>query len=203
MDPAGHLARLLMNRQVLGAVVNTSNVLLAPGIVRNTSPTRNGLSIGEIDDSQGERVQQLRALLGQAGLVSPPLPSVRKAVWRKLLINLAGSSLCTLARCDAQVVAADPGLGQTFDRLVHEALAVAAALGIIFEPGEVDAQALRQGSGTAHRPSMLQAFERGAALEIDAILRAPQRCARTMGVVTSVLDTVIALLDHAVAARQA
>ena len=201
MDAGGHLAHLLACGQVLGAVVQSSNTLVAPGLIHNSSPARNELRVGEIDDAQSARVQQLRALLEHAGLSSPPVPVLRKVVWGKLVMNLAGSPLCTLTRSDARLIAADAGLGAVFENLAREALAVAAAHGFTFTPSEVDVAALRAGNGSAHRPSMLQDFERGVALEIDAILRAPQRCARAAGVATPVLDTVIALLDRAVATR--
>jgi 2-dehydropantoate 2-reductase len=50
--------------------------------------------------------------------------------------------------------------------------------------------------GPAHKASMLQDYELGRPMEIDAILQAPLWFARAAGVATPTLDAVVALAAH-------
>nr|WP_245858149.1 hypothetical protein [Sphingomonas guangdongensis] len=82
--------------RTIGAVVSSSNEVERPGVVRNSSPERNQLTIGEIDDSASGRIAELRAVLVAAGIASPPTLDIREAVWTKLINNLRASLLSLL-----------------------------------------------------------------------------------------------------------
>ena len=73
-----------------------------------------------------------------------------------------------------------------------EALAVAAAHGVKLD----DSPDVRYGSKRVyfdHRPSILQDYDLGRPMEIEAIVRAPLAFARSAGVPTPTLDVVEAL----------
>jgi 2-dehydropantoate 2-reductase len=52
-----------------------------------------------------------------------------------------------------------------------------------------------------HKPSMLQDYERGRPMEIDAQIMAPLALARERGVPTPTLDLAAALVAHKAAAK--
>ncbi|MBL8674732.1 MAG: 2-dehydropantoate 2-reductase, partial [Rhodospirillales bacterium] len=97
LDPGGALERAIGFERTIGGVVLSSNEVVEPGIVRNQTPTRNVLTLGEIDDRPSERVAALRLALRDAGMSSPDTADIRLVAWNKLLRNLSRSTLCALS----------------------------------------------------------------------------------------------------------
>jgi 2-dehydropantoate 2-reductase len=200
LDPGGALARAIAPGRVIGAVAYSSNDLVAPGAVLNHSIGRNMLVVGEPDDRASERVGELRALLEAAGLNSPAATDIRQAVWDKLLINF-GSSLCVPLGEPIAALLEDPRLRETRERLFAEGRAIARAHGV-----DPDGAPRRPGGGqtvgpTRHKPSMLQDYELGRPMEVEAILAAPCAFARAAGVEAPALATLTAVTSR-LAARK-
>ncbi len=82
-------------------------------MVRNLTPERNMLLIGECDDRTTERIGRLRATLSQALIASPPVTQIREAIWSKLLTNMSMSVLCLLTGQTARAVRDDPDLSDS------------------------------------------------------------------------------------------
>lgn len=190
MDPGGWLAKTVAAERVMGAVIMSSNTLVAPGVVHNDTPDANRLTVAECDDRHSERVLGLRAALESAGIASPATQDIRAMIWGKLVINMSGSSLCLLTGEDATIVARDPGMGEMFGRMVNECIAIAAAHGVALDVGQY---ASGRTSPPKHKPSILQDYEQSRPMEVDAIIRAPQAFARSAGIATPTLDVVAAL----------
>ena len=75
LDPGGAIRGAVGIERTIGAVVTSSNQVIAPGVVRNISPERNMLWIAEVDDRQSPRVLELRKTLIAAGIASPATPT--------------------------------------------------------------------------------------------------------------------------------
>src|SRR5687767_7329724 len=120
LDPGGRLRDAVPRRNVIGGVVYSANEVLEPGVIRNNVPGSNMLVIGQADDQQGPHVSQLRKLLQEAGMASPPAPDIRAAVWAKLLQNLSTATLCTILESDIAGVRGDPVLVELGQRVVAE-----------------------------------------------------------------------------------
>jgi 2-dehydropantoate 2-reductase len=200
LDPGGALLRAVGPGRAIGAVIHSSNEVVEPGVISNDPPYASTLIVGEADDRDSARVRALRSALRAAGIDSPDVGDIRKALWTKLLMNMSGSTLCLLTGQRAPILARDPRLNAVWRRLVGEAAAIAAAHGI-----ELGAEAAHPTGGTReppdHKPSILQDYERGRAMEIDAIVMAPQLFARAAGLDTPVLDTVAAIAARLAAAK--
>lgn len=56
-------------------------------------------------------------------------------------------------------------------------------------------------TAAAHKPSMLQDYERGRSMEIEAQLKAPLELARAARVATPTLDARVALTAYKAAAK--
>ncbi|HZO00058.1 MAG TPA: 2-dehydropantoate 2-reductase [Burkholderiales bacterium] len=194
LDPGAKLKNALHQNQIIGGVVYSANEVREPGVIVNNVPGNNMLVVGHADDRDSERIRSLRELLIRADIYSPPTPDIRQAVWGKLVQNLSTIALCTLAGATVKEVREDPGLGALSKQLAAEARAVAQAHGI-----NVEAAPQRPGGGQSsgaisHKPSMLQDYERGRPMEIDALLVAALDFARAARVAVPTLETVVPLV---------
>jgi hypothetical protein len=179
--------KLLAARDLKTLTWHSSNEVIAPGVVANLSPDRNRLLIGECDDRASARIKQLRTALTDASIESPPLDEIRETIWSKLLTNMSMSVLCLLSGQTARALRDDPSLRDVIPRVLDEANAIAQN----FIPGVQ--RVTRTGPAPQHKPSILQDYERGRAMEIDALVRAPAAFARKAGLSTPMLDLIAAL----------
>jgi len=200
LDPGGVMARTLGAKHTVGGVVFSSNVVVEPGVVQNESPERNILILGEIDDRPSTRVVALREAVRAAGMTSPDTSDIRAALWGKLLRNLAGSTLSLLTGEPLLQLKTDERLREIARRTMREALATAAAHGVTVEV-DVDATYSPTGYYTPHKPSILQDYELGRPMEVEALIRTPQAFARKAGVATPSLDVIVALIVARAAAK--
>jgi 2-dehydropantoate 2-reductase len=187
LDPGGALRSAVSRDRIIGGVIFSSNEVVAPGIVANLSPDRNILQVGECDDRTTERIERLRTLLQEAGLLSPPVPRITEAIWSKLLTNMSMSVLCLLTGQTARAVREDPDLHDVVPQLLNEADSIARSCFPDIK------RVARNGPAPNHKPSLLQDYELGRAMEIDVLVRAPAAFARAAGLSTPMLDLMAAL----------
>jgi 2-dehydropantoate 2-reductase len=97
------------------------------------------------------------------------------------------SVLCLLTGQTARAVRDDPALRGIVPRLLDEAQAV----GRSCYPAV--SRATRTGAAPEHKPSLLQDYELGRAMEIDVLVRAPAAFARAAGLSTPMFDLLAGL----------
>ena len=185
LDPGGELRAAVSKDRIIGGVIFSSNEIVEPGLVVNDSPERNMLWVGECDDRRSARIDRLRAALSQSGLQSPPLERIRETIWTKLTSNMSVSVLCMLTGKTARASSEHPALVNVVPRMMDEAQAV----GRCCYPNVTR----RAGKAPDHKPSLLQDYERGRPMEIEALVRAPAAFARAAGLATPMLDLLAAL----------
>lgn len=184
LDPGGALRAAIPKERIIGGVIYSSNEVIEPGVVANLSPDRNMLVIGECDDRASERIGKLRALLDVAKITSGPAAQIREIIWSKLLTNMSMSVLCVLTGQTARGVRDEPALQHVIPRLMDEANAVGqSCIPSVKQPS-------RSGPAPEHKPSILQDYELGRAMEIDVLVRAPAAFARAAGLSTPMLDLI-------------
>jgi 2-dehydropantoate 2-reductase len=187
LDPGGRLRAAVSRERIIGGVIFSANELAAPGIVVNNSTDRNMLLVGECDDRATQRIERLRIALIEASIGSPPEPRIREVIWTKLIGNMSLSVLCLLTGQTVKAAVQDPALRDIVPRLLAEAQAVARSC-------YPEVKRDTKGGGPAdHKPSLLQDYELGRAMEIDALVRAPAAFARAAGLPTPMLDVVAAI----------
>jgi len=201
LDPGGALARAIRPERVMGGVIYSANEVTGPGVVSNKVPGNNMLVVGEADDAQSERIAGVRDALERSGMSSPPARDIRAALWAKLLQNLANSTLSTLTGATVADLRADPEVAKIAARIAAEGRAVAEAHGV-----DIGLAPQRPGGGHAsgmpqHKTSMLQDYERGRPMEIDAQLVVPLAFGRAAGVATPTLDVLVPLVARKAAAK--
>jgi 2-dehydropantoate 2-reductase len=174
-------------QRIIGGVIFSSNEVVAPGLVANLSPERNMLMVGECDDRQSERIERLRAALNAASIASAPIKQIRETIWSKLLTNMSMSVLCLLTGQTARAVRDEPSLRDVIPRLLDEANAIGQSCCPDVK------RVTRSGPAPEHKPSILQDYELGRAMEIDVLVRAPAAFARAAGLSTPMLDMLAGL----------
>jgi len=180
LDPGAALAKAIAPERVIGAVVFSANHVEAPGVIQNSTPGRNMLTVGEPDDRQTDRIQALRQTIAAARMHSPENADIRQSLWSKLVLNLGSSTLCVLTGLGVGELMSDPVLAAIRTRISAEGFAIAAAHGIA-----VEGAPKRPGGQTpgivGHKPSMLQDYERGRPMEVESQIMTPLAFARAAG----------------------
>jgi 2-dehydropantoate 2-reductase len=169
VDPGGALWGLLPPAQAIGCVVYPAAEVTSPGVIEHTYGDR--FTLGEPDGSKSARISALSQALQSAGLKAPIRPRIRDEIWVKLWGNMAFNPLSVLTGALLDRLAGQPDLRAVARVMMLEAQTVAESLGVRF-PIDVDKRidgALEVG---AHKTSMLQDFERGRPMEIEALLGA-------------------------------
>jgi 2-dehydropantoate 2-reductase len=185
---------------VVGAVAYSANEIVEPGVIENHVPGNNMLVMGRPDRRDTPQLERLRAALEAADISSPPVEDIRQSIWAKLAQNLWTSTLCTLTGLTVREVQDEPALKPLAAQAVEEASAIARALGVAIEraPRRPSGQS---SSGAAHKPSMLQDYERRRPMEVEAQLMAPLALARAAKIHTPLLDVLVPLVAVNAAAR--
>jgi 2-dehydropantoate 2-reductase len=200
LDPDGALRKAIEPRRIVGAVVYSANDQVEPGRVVNHTPGNNMVVLGECDDRNSPALAKVRQMLEAADISSPASADIRQVLWNKLVSNIGTGTLCLLAGATVADVRRG-ALGKVSDQVMAEVRAVAKA-------HDVDADgAPRRPSGgpssgpIAHKPSILQDYERGRPMEIEAQLAMPLAFGRTANIATPILDALAALAVHKAAAK--
>jgi 2-dehydropantoate 2-reductase len=197
-DPGGRIWQALGPERAIGCVVYPSCEIVSPGVVRHLEGTR--FMLGEPDGSKSDRVTSLGEVLTAAGLKAPVRRRIRDDIWFKLLGNATFNPVSVLTRATLEQMGTDPGVRDVIRTLMAEAVAVATQLDVRFAMDiekRIDA-AVEVG---AHKTSMLQDFEQGRALELDALVAAVVEMGQLVGVPTPTLAQVLALVRLADRAR--
>jgi 2-dehydropantoate 2-reductase len=201
LDPGGALARAIAPERVIGAIAYSANELVAPGVILNRTARNNMLIVGERDDAASERVASLREVLERAGMSSPRTDDIRQAVWNKLIINITSACVTVLTGEALSQARRDGALQPLIDALRAEARAIAVAHGIAPEAAPQRPAGGHGGGAIDHKSSILQDYELGRPMEIEAQLMAPLAFARAARVATPVLDALVPLVAHKAAAK--
>lgn len=201
LDPAGKLSRAVAPERVIGGVAYSANAIEEPGVIRNFVPGNNMIVVGEASNQQTERIARLRQVLEKADLSSPPTKDIRAAIWSKLVQNLGNSSLGVICGATVDEIRGDPQLGRIAAAAGAEGRAIAEAHGIVLESAPTRPKGGHASGAIGHKASMLQDYENGRPMEVEAQLMAPLAFARKAGVATPTLDTLAALVARQAAAR--
>ena len=194
LDPGRNLARAIASERIVGGVAYSANEIVAPGVIENHVPGNNMIVVGEMDNRDSARIAALRSALEKSDLSSPPVEDIRQSIWSKLAQNLGNSSLCTLTGATVAEARGEAELAKLLERAGEEARAIAAALGVRIERAPERPSGGHSSGAVAHKPSMLQDYERARPMEIESQLNAPLALARRARVATPTLDVLVPLV---------
>lgn len=169
VDPGGAIAKVIEARRVIGGLVYFATELVEPGVVRHIEGRR--LSIGEPDGSRSERCRAIAAALVAAGVRCPITTHIREEIWVKLLGNVAFNPISALTGATLGRMAADPDVAALVRAMMTEVQYVAERLGFKL-PVTIDQRIAGAAQVGEHKTSMLQDFEAGRPLELEAVVGA-------------------------------
>ncbi|MSO99467.1 MAG: 2-dehydropantoate 2-reductase [Acetobacteraceae bacterium] len=190
IDPDDVLFKAIGPERAIGGVVYSASAVIAPGVIDVEQP-KSRVVLGEPNGTLSPRVVALADLITKGGISGEATTEIRTEIWNKLIGNLAGGTLAVLSGSAPKTVYTEPAARETSLRVMHEAAAIAQALGA--RPGVNHEARVNSQSGMDHKPSILQDLELGRPMEIDGLFDAPLVLARIAGVATPSLDLLVAL----------
>ncbi len=203
VDPGGVIARSIPYEQVVGCVVYPAATIVAPGIIEHEEGDR--FSVGEPDGSKTDRVQRIAEMLTRAGFKAPVQSigaRLRGEIWVKLLGNATLNPVSALTRSTlAEMLSTDDGR-LLIRTLMEEVASVARSIDVEL-PVSIDKRMQGAAAVGEHKTSMLQDFEAGKPLELDALLGAVIEIAGWKGVAVPSLRALYGLTKLAERARRA
>jgi len=189
VDPQGIVEANIPVDRVIGCVVYPAAELAAPGIVQHIEGDR--FSLGELDGSKSDRIQQLSQTFRQTGIKAPVRNQIRNELWIKLWGNLAFNPISALTRCTLEEICQYSLTRELARNMMLEAQAIAEKLGVEFG---ISLEQRIEGAEKvgAHKTSMLQDIEAHRPTEVDAIVGAVAELGKLTQIPTSHIDAIYA-----------
>ncbi len=169
VDPDGVIAAAIEPRRVIGSLAYFSTDIVEPGVIHHTEGNR--LSFGEPDGTRSERLKRITEALIAAGFRCPTTTRIRHEIWIKLLGNVAFNPISALTGATLEEMARHPDVSQAVRAVMVETEAVAARLGIELSIS-IDQRMAGAEKVGAHKTSMLQDYEAGRPMELEAVVGA-------------------------------
>tara|TARA_R110001606_G_scaffold78950_2_gene182362 strand:- start:741 stop:1724 length:984 start_codon:yes stop_codon:yes gene_type:complete len=166
IDPDGSVSKLLPHNHLIGCVVFITASRNSPGVVTSTNP--HLIVLGEINHQMSERLEKVRKVIEDAGIEARATDNIRDQIWTKVAANITSNPLSVVTKGTLEQLYTNDLLKPLVRRMLDEVLLIAAAYGarIRFDPHTF--MELGAGMG-AVKTSMLQDYEAGQPLELDAI----------------------------------
>jgi len=190
VDPNGALEAAFPADRTIGCVVYIAAEIAKPGIINSIGPRR--LMLGGVTPAAQEKTPVVASILEAGDFRAPIETDIRKTVWEKLWGNLHANPISVLTAATMQQTVEDPYVRDVSRAMMAEAANVAGACGVEF--GMSIDERLNQGQGLGNfKTSMLQDFEKGRQIELDAILGAVIELANILSIETPMMNAVYGL----------
>jgi 2-dehydropantoate 2-reductase len=196
VDPGGIVAGAIEPRRIVGSLAYFATDIVEPGVIRHVEGNR--ISLGEPDGSRSERSRSIADVLIGAGFKSPITTRIRQEIWVKLLGNVAFNPISALTGGTLEELARHPDISRLIRTVMTETEAVISKLGIEL-PISIDQRMAGAERVGAHKTSMLQDYEAGRPMELDAVVGGVIELGERLGVPMPATQAVYActkLLDE-------
>jgi 2-dehydropantoate 2-reductase len=179
VDPGGIIAASIEPRRVVGSIAYFATDIAEPGVIHHTEGNR--ISFGEPSREKTDRLRALTSALSAAGFRCPITTRIRHEIWVKLLGNASFNPISVLTGGTLEQLTRHPEVVRLVRAMMGEAEAVAAKLGIEL-PITIDQRIAGAEKVGAHKTSMLQDYEAGRPMEIEAVVGAVVELGERLGV---------------------
>ena len=190
VDPDGAIARAIPAQHIVGCVVHASCSQNGPGFVRQHFGNR--LIVGEPSGEKTSRVQELVALLEQAGFETVLSEQIQKDAWYKLWGNMTVNPVSALTGATTDLILDDALVRGFISSVMLEAREIGARIGIPIEQQPQDRHQVTRKLG-AFKTSMLQDVEAGRPVELDALVTVVRELGQLTQVPTPFTDALLGL----------
>lgn len=189
VDPGGAIAAAIEARRVVGSLAYFATDVVEPGVIRHTEG--NKISFGEPDGTRSERCRAIAEPLIAAGFRCPITARFRHEIWVKLLGNVAFNPISALTGGTLEELVRNAETARVIRDVMAETEAVAARLDIEL-PISIDQRMAGAQKVGAHKTSMLQDYEAGRPMELEAVVGAVVELGERLGVAMPATRTVYA-----------
>jgi 2-dehydropantoate 2-reductase len=202
-DPGGVIAASIEPERVVGSLAYFATDIAEPGVIHHTEG--NKMSLGEPNGTRTERTKAIADALIAAGLRCPVSTRFRHEIWVKLLGNVAFNPISALTGGTLEQLVRHAGTAALVREIMTETEAVAGKLGIELSI-TIDQRMAGAAKVGAHKTSMLQDYEAGRPMELEAVVGAVVELGSRLGVsmpATRAMYACARFLDDARAAQRA
>ena len=161
------------------------------------------LKMGRYPSGIGKEAERLAELFAAGGVQCELYENIGRVRWQKLLWNLPFNPVSVLSGgADTRAMTNGDGLEALCRALMEETARVAQACGENFDAGDLDAMMDYTRNFPPYKTSMLQDYEAGRPLEVEAILGNAVRLAEKHGLSVPRMECCYALLKSVDQNRQ-
>jgi 2-dehydropantoate 2-reductase len=203
VDPGGVIAAAIEPERVVGSLAYFATDIAEPGVIHHTEG--NKMSLGEPNGTRTERTKAIADALIAAGLRCPVTTRFRHEIWVKLLGNVAFNPISALTGGTLEQLVRHAGTAALVREIMTETEAVAGKLGLELSIS-IDQRMAGAEKVGAHKTSMLQDYEAGRPMELEAVVGAVIELGGRLGVpmpATRAMYACARFLDDARATQRA
>jgi len=203
VDPGGVIAESIEPERVVGSLAYFATDIAEPGVIHHTEG--NKLSLGEPNSTRTERTKRIADALIAAGLRCPVTTRFRHEIWVKLLGNVAFNPISAVTGGTLEQLVRHAETAALVREIMTETEAVAGKLGIELSIS-IDQRMAGAEKVGAHKTSMLQDYEAGRPMELEAVVGAVVELGSRLGVsmpATRAMYACARFLDAARATQRA
>lgn len=179
VDPGGVVAAAIDPARVVGSLAYFATDIIEPGVIRHIEGNR--ISFGEPDGTKSDRLRAIADALIGAGFRCPTTTRFRHEIWVKLLGNVAFNPISALTGGTLEDLVRHRETARLVRTIMTETEAVAGKLGITL-PISIDQRMAGAEKVGAHKTSMLQDYEAGRPMELEAVVGAVVELGERLGV---------------------
>ena len=188
IDPENIQWNVITPERIIGCVVYPATEIIEPGVIKHIEGNR--FSLGEPNGAQTERISRISKTMARAGLKAPVRKNIRQEIWMKLIGNLAFNPLSVITEETLDVLLLNEENKKTAYEAMKEATSIMDKLNV---PMSISIDQRIEGAAKvgSHKTSMLQDYERGKELELDALVVAVKEIADLLGIKTPTIDRIL------------
>ncbi len=188
IDPDNIQWKLITPERVIGCVVYPATEIIQPGVIKHLEGNR--FSLGEPSGIQSERVSIISKALVRANLKAPIRNNIRQEIWMKLIGNLAFNPLSVITGETLEVLLSKEENKKIAYAAMQEASLIMNKLNISLNIS-IDQRIEGAAKVGAHKTSMLQDYEKGKELELDALILTVKEIGDLLSIKTPTIDNIL------------
>ena len=188
IDPKNIQWNVITPERIIGCVVYPATEIIEPGVIKHIEGNR--FSLGEPNGAQTERISRISKAMVRADLRAPVRKNIRQEIWMKLIGNLAFNPLSVITGETLDVLLLNEENKKTAYEAMKEATSIMDKLNV---PMSISIDQRIEGAAKvgSHKTSMLQDYEKGKELELDALVVAVKEIADLLGIKTPTIDRIL------------
>ena len=188
IDPENIQWNVITPERIIGCVVYPATEIIEPGVIKHIEGNR--FSLGEPNGAQTERISRISKAMVRADLKAPVRKNIRQEIWMKLIGNLAFNPLSVITEETLDVLLLNEENKKTAYEAMKEATSIMDKLNV---PMSISIDQRIEGAAKvgSHKTSMLQDYEKGKELELDALVVAVKEIADLLGIKTPTIDRIL------------